>query len=287
MISPTTLRVPSGASVGSASVIGVDNGLLIAQGTFTVTRPTIAVNPTSGPEGTAVTFTGSGWLPGATVTITFASNVVTTIPDGSGNIAATMNVPAAAVVGANTITAADTYTNSALNATFTVPAAAITVSPAEGPAGTAITVTGSGFQAYTAITLKIGTGGSYYTYMTQPLTDALGAFSAAITVPGLAPGAQTVVANDGTNNVSAFFVIKSAPPTVASALASISSKLVRVWGYSGGTWYMYDPADTAGSTLATLTSGMGYWINVTEACTLIYGGYSYALSAGWNLIGWR
>jgi hypothetical protein len=198
-----------------------------------------------------------------------------------------MTVPAAAVVGANTITAADTYTNSALNATFTVPAAAITVSPVEGPAGTTVTVTGGGFQAYTAITLKIGTGGSFYQYQTQPLADALGAFSATITVPGLAPGSQSIVAGDGTNNVTAFFVIKSAPPTVASALAGIASKLVRVWGYSDGTWSMYDPADAAGSNLTTLTAGKGYWINVSEAVTLIYGGYSYALSAGWNLIGWR
>jgi hypothetical protein len=50
---------------------------------------------------------------------------------------------------------------------------------------------------------------------------------------------------------------------------------------------MYDPTDAAGSDLASLTSGAGYWVNVNAAITLVYTGYSYPLSAGWNLIGWR
>ncbi|MBM3157276.1 MAG: hypothetical protein FJ004_08330 [Chloroflexi bacterium] len=294
VISPVTRVVPAAAALGANIVYAWDNGAdfndatandnLVAQGTFTVAAPTLSVSPTTGPKGSAVVFTGSGWLPGAAVTITLAGSVVTSVPDGNGNIAATMAVPAAAAVGANQITANDGATgNAATPVTFTVPGAAITVSPTEGAAGTSVTVTGSGFAAYTAITMKIGT----YTYMTQPLSDALGAFSGTITVPGLAPGAQSITASDGPNTVSAFFVIKTAPPTVASALASISSKLVRVWGYSGGTWSMYDPADAAGSNLTALTAGQGYWINVSEAVTLIYGGYSYALSAGWNLIGWR
>jgi len=49
---------------------------------------------------------------------------------------------------------------------------------------------------------------------------------------------------------------------------------------------MYDPADAASSNLMALTSGSGYWFNVTTDCTLIYGGYSYQLNAGWDLIGW-
>ena len=286
-ISPTTIRV-QGAHVveGANTVLATDSGTLIALGSFSMTAPTITVTPTSGPKATAVTFTGSGWVPGATVTITFAGTNLTTVPDGSGNIAAAMNVPTAAVVGKNTINASDGYTNAAA-VKFTVPAAAITVTPAEGAAGTSVTVAGTGFAPYTAIGIKIGG----YQFLQQPLSDAFGAFSTTITVPGLAPGSTSVQVSDGNfisgNLVTAFFVIKTAPPTVASATAGISSQLVRIWGYSGGTWSMYDPADAAGSNLASLTSGAGYWINANAACTLIYGGYSYALSTGWNLIGWR
>jgi hypothetical protein len=292
---PTTLAVPANstdAPVGANTVQATDSGGLIAYGTFTVTRPTISVSPETGPRNSSLTITGAGWLAGATVTLTFnytntlgaaASTSITTIPDGNGNIAAAMNVPADAKAGEHSIAATDIKGNSAAGAAFTVPGAIITVTPAEGPVGTSVTVTGSGFYAYTAITVKIAN----YQFLQQPLTNALGAFTYTFTVPGLAPGSTAVQATDATNTASAFFVIKEAAATVQTILAGISGKLVRVWGYSDGTWYMYDPADAAGSNLTTLTAGKGYWINVSEAVTLIYGGYSYALSAGWNLIGWR
>jgi len=286
-ISPTTLRVPamSGTLVlGSNTVIAMDSGYLIAANAFVETASTLTVNPTSAPKGTALTFQGTGWVAGSTgtVTINFAGTMVTTVPDGSGNIAAGMTVPTAAVVGANTVTASDGYANSATT-TFTVPGAALSVVPAMGAAGSTVTITGTGFAPYTAVTIKIGT----YQYLQQPLTDVQGAFTGSITIPGLAPGAQSVSAADGVNNVIAFFTISSAAASTSSQLSAISVQLVRVWGYSNGTWSMYDPADAAGSNLASLTSGAGYWVNVNQACTLIYSGYSYALSTGWNLIGWR
>jgi hypothetical protein len=299
-IFPTTLVVANGATLGANTVQATDSGTLIAYGTFTVTKPAITLNPVTGPINSAVTITGTGWLSGAQVTLTFsymtsgtpsvaATTAITTIPDATGNIAAAITVPADAKSGAATVTAADTKTNAADAATFTVPGAIIAVTPATGPVGTQVSVTGSGFAAYTAITVRIGN----YPFLSQPLTNALGVFTYTFTVPGLAAGSQSVSATDGTfspptgNVASAYFVIAQTGATVQSITAGINSQLVRVWGYSAGTWSMYDPADAAGSNLATLTSGAGYWINVNAACTLIYGGYSYALSTGWNLIGWR
>jgi hypothetical protein len=87
--------------------------------------------------------------------------------------------------------------------------------------------------------------------------------------------------------VNVFFTITAAPETVQTQLSTISTQLVRVWGLSGGVWTMYDPADTIGSDLTSLVAGKGYFVNVNTACTLTYGGYSYTLDAGWNLIGWR
>jgi hypothetical protein len=37
--------------------------------------PTIALDPTEGPPGTAVTVTGSGWIPGETLDFMFAVNL--------------------------------------------------------------------------------------------------------------------------------------------------------------------------------------------------------------------
>ncbi|MCX5995898.1 MAG: hypothetical protein NTV59_07895 [Chloroflexi bacterium] len=299
VISPTTLYVLGNATLGVNAVRATDNGAdfdgatttdnLTAEGTFTVTKPIISASPTSGPKGSSVTVTGSGWLPGtitgSTVQITFnGAIVVTTIPDPSGNIVAAINVPATALIGAgaNTIGASDGNSNSATSATFTVPGAAITVNPAEGPVGTSVTVTGSGFAAYTAVTVKIGT----YPFQTQPLTGVLGDFIYTFTVPGVAPGSQSISVTDLTSTASAFFVVKEAAATTQTQTASISSQLVRIWGYAGGTWSMYDPTDAA-SDLTTLTSGNGYWISVNADCTLIYGGFHKALSSSnWNLVGW-
>ncbi len=295
-IFPTTLYVPTSLAAGTYIVKATDSGSLIAYGTFTVTKPTIALSPTTGAVNSSVTVTGTGWLPGtvsgATVTITFSylntssvasTTTLTTVPDGSGNIAAAITVPADAAAGAATVSTLDGKGNSAASATFIVPGAYITLTPATGVAGTTVSVAGTGFAAYTAITVKMGN----YAFMSQPLTDSLGTFTYTLTVPGLAPGSQPVTAFDGISTAWAYFVISSSGASVQSQISGISSYLVRVWGYSGGQWQLYDPADVAGSDLASLTSGAGYWINVNAACTLVYGGYSYALNSGWNLIGWR
>jgi hypothetical protein len=80
-------------------------------------------------------------------------------------------------------------------------------------------------------------------------------------------------------------------PAVADGLASISDYLVSVYGYKDGEgtdgWTIYNPAWPASeNSLVTLYMGRGYWINVSQACTLQWGSNTYELSAGWNLIGW-
>jgi hypothetical protein len=80
-------------------------------------------------------------------------------------------------------------------------------------------------------------------------------------------------------------------PAVEDGLASIEDYLVLAYGYQSGEgtggWTVYDPDWPAQQNdLETLYIGRGYWINVSQACTLEYGTRTYQLSAGWNLIGW-
>jgi hypothetical protein len=197
-----------------------------------------------------------------------------------------MRVPAAAITGANSVTAADTLGNAALSATFTVPGASITVDPQEGGPGTAVTVSGTGFAGYAPITVTFGG----YPFPSSPLSSPLGDFTYAATVPGVAPGSQVVQATDGTSTATTFFVVTAAPETVETALAGIMDELVIVWDYAGGDWLFYDPLDP-GSDLTALTAGVGYWIKVdlpedVDSIELIYGGHSYTLYDGWNNIGW-
>jgi hypothetical protein len=211
---------------------------------------------------------------------------ITSAPDSSGNFAAGIIIPNVPAAGQYSIFARDNNSNAAALATFTVPGAAISVSPTSGVALSTITVTGTGFKPYWGIKVSMGPGPAY-TFPTQVFSDVMGAFTFSGQIPGLAPGATVVSATDDTSTATTFFTINAIPPTVQSQTATISSYLVRIWGYSAGTWYMYDPTDAAGSNLTTLASGAGYWINVNAACTLVSGGFSYALNSGWNLIGWR
>jgi hypothetical protein len=286
---PTTLVVPSGLTPGAAIVRATDNQGLVAQGTFTITKPTISVSPTTGPIGTSTTITGAGWVPNSTVTLTFGGptgSMMTVVADANGNIAAAMTVPATAVPGANAITADDgALGNAAVNATFVVPGAAISITPTEGGPGESVTISGSGLPGYTAIQVTFGG----FPIPTMVLTSPLGTFSLATTVPGVAPGAQVVAAvMPGTLQTMAvtYYVVKAAAETVESALAGIVTVLEIVWDYAGGDWLFYDPADAEGSDLDSLTAGTGYWVKVSADADLVYGGHSYSLVLGWNNIGW-
>ncbi|MGB2883959.1 MAG: IPT/TIG domain-containing protein [Dehalococcoidia bacterium] len=284
VIAPTTAYVLPGLTYGANFVTATDNMGKTAAGVFTTVRPTLTVTPVSGPKGATVTITGAGWVPNKPVTITFAGEPWPVYADANGNIAAALQVPATAVPGANAVSANDgTLGNVAASAAFTVPGASIAVTPTEGQQGTAITVTGTGFQGYSGISIQIGA----YMFPTTPLTSVLGAFTFNSTIPGVAPGSQVVQATDGVGaTATTFFIVKQAPETVETALAGIMDKLVIVWDYAAGDWLFYDPSDVAGSDLAGLSSGVGYWLKVSEDCTLIYGGHSYSLTAGWNNIGW-
>jgi N-acetylneuraminic acid mutarotase len=73
-------------------------------------------------------------------------------------------------------------------------------------------------------------------------------------------------------------------------LSGISGAYEVVWAYPNQAWQVYDPNDQAGSTLASMQVGMGYWIKMISAKTLSVSGSSppssvVSLSQGWNLAG--
>lgn len=118
----------------------------------------------------------------------------------------------------------------ALALTVVQPAAAqaaagqISLSPTTGPAGSAITVTGTGFRASTTGTVIIGSA-------TFPLkTTAAGAFSAPATIPAGATGKVTVTAKTSSVQASAVFTV-SAPTT---AVPPISTARLRFGAATAG-----------------------------------------------------
>lgn len=79
------------------------------------------------------------------------------------------------------------------------------------------------------------------------------------------------------------------PPTglvIQDQLTSIMPYLTIVWVLRQAEWLFFDPKDP-GSDLLQIYQGEGVQIQVTQACTLTYNGYTHSLKAGWNNIGWQ
>lgn len=96
------------------------------------------------------------------------------------------------------------------------PAAAqISLNPNTGPAGSAVTVSGTGFKVSTAGTVIVGSSTFSFT------TAASGAFSTPITIPAAATGSLTITAKTSSVKASSVFTVVAAPgpaiPPVSTA----------------------------------------------------------------------
>jgi hypothetical protein len=115
----------------------------------------------------------------------------------------------------------------------------------------------------------------------------------------LKTGTITVVQNIKIANISLavgwnLISIPFQPSNTAmgTVLSGIANKYSIVWGEFNpetSAWKNYNPLKTVNS-LATMEPNKGYWINVSEACTMTISGALAAtkggsLSTGWNLIG--
>jgi hypothetical protein len=119
-----TFAIPVTYTPGANSLVVTDPFGNTATTTVTIGTPSIAsLSVTSGPAGTPVQVTGTGFYAGAQIFVSFdgialATNPVT-ITATSGSFIAFITVPAGSTVGTHTITATDSNNNQA-TATFTV-----------------------------------------------------------------------------------------------------------------------------------------------------------------------
>ena len=126
------------------------------------------------------------------------------------------------------------------------------------------------------------------------LTDATGSFVVEGTVPGVMEGGHPVKVRVtqpiGAPITTPFTVTGAAAGaiTVDEGFATIAGKYTKVWTFDAATqqWQVYDTTSGAPDDFNTLAIGQGYWIYVTEDCTLNYGAHTWNLKKGWNLIGW-
>jgi len=294
------IMLAANASAG-AKTIAVTEGASTATATFTVDSRAITLSPATGPAGTTVTITGTGfsaYAPAAGSAITF--NAAALVPPagfattGTGTMSASIVVPVGTAAGTYQIRCTDSRGNIG-NANFVIPAAApaaISISPLTGNVGSTITITGSGFRALSNVTIQFTTPApAQQTIVGTGSTDSAGSCTVNITVPVSAAGFATVTVTDavgGTANTT--YTVTAAPVvvTVANALSSVSANVPTVWTFNAATqaWQLWDKNAPAVSDLANMTVGQGYWMQSAADCILTFGVRTYALKAGWNLIGW-
>ena len=159
--------------------------------------PTItSFNPTSGPIGTSVTITGTGFQDTSVVTAVEFNNVAATFTVNS-DTQITATVPAGATDGPIDVTDSEGTAVSATNFDVTPsPLPTITsFSPTSGPVGTSVVITGTGFTGVSSVTFNNVSAAFVFNSDTQitatvPTTATTGPIR--VTTPG---GTATSAAN--------------------------------------------------------------------------------------------
>jgi 5-hydroxyisourate hydrolase-like protein (transthyretin family) len=214
-LAPQSCTVPTSLPKGAYTLTGTD-GAVKATTAFTL-NPGVTVLGFNGSAAQAVAagqtlgLTGSGFASTSTIKATFngvnAPLTPATLTNSSGQFSgATFVVPAATVAGNYAVTGKDASGNVA-TVHLDVLATTLTVTPTPGVAGTQVGFTGSGFPTNDLLTILLVRGVTQ-SFMCQITTDANGSLAQTCAVPtGLAHGAYTVVADDGSLAASTSFTL--------------------------------------------------------------------------------
>ena len=219
----------------------------ISNANFTITpspAPTItSFTPTSGPVGTLVTLTGTGWsgatavrfngTAAASFTVASATSITATVAAGTSSGVITVSTPAGTA-------------GSATPFTVLIPPTVTALSPASGPVGTGVTVTGTGLSGATGLTLN---GVSVTGFV------GISATSMSFVVPaGARTGAVVVSTTGGASNGTQRFTV-----TTVSATAPATATLFSVWPNPVGTKGTLHVrlAGPASAARATLRNALG------------------------------
>ena len=203
-----TAVVPTDATTGKITVT-TPGGTYTTATNFSLPPIITSFTPTTGPGGAVVTLTGSSFT-GATA-IKFNGAAVTSFSVVS-NTSITATVPTSATTGPITVTTPGGTTTSATNFTFNPKPIITSFSPASGPAGLVVSITGYNLTGATAVIFN-GTAATNF--------SVVNAASIAATIPtGATTGTITVITPGGTAT-SATSLIVIPMPTITSFTPTI------------------------------------------------------------------
>jgi hypothetical protein len=213
----------------TVALVGMVSTLVVVGVSAAQAIPTLTLDPTSGPPGSTVLVSGTGFGPSEEIDILFIQNrtrfLGSTTSDPSGNFSVDETIPGNADPGDASIRAQGAVSRIRATATFTVnpvPQAAIKLQPPSGPPGSSLLVTGKGFGQNEEIdVLFIQTQTKF---LGSTTSDPLGRFSLTVTIPGDAnAGDATVRAQGAVSLIEAtatFIVIAQPVPTLTLDPAS-------------------------------------------------------------------
>ncbi len=291
-IPPSTVSVPNADSVSIGEVTvkltvtkGAEDPELTGTGTFTVTQPTISIEPTTSTVGNPVVITGEGWVPNSIVTLNITDQVDVeqvlaaeiAVATNDGSFEKSMVIPSTVGVEAKTvpITAQDvSHGNKAQPKSLTIAGPSITLSPADvANVGSRVDVMATGFNPNSG--LSVLTIGGANVRESVEVTNDQGKLTTSFLVPGLV-GSQLVVVEIGGTEVSTSITVErsaavvSTDPRVIFADEIASGNLVRIFYFDNGTkqFSFFDPAfDDDANTLNSIVKGQIVDIGVNADTT--------------------
>ena len=212
-----TIIIPPSAA-GEHTILVTDESISDAEAEFNVDSAA-EVNPTHAPPGDVAEVSGSGFDSKEDVTITIDGEEVATKKTASdGSFTVNFTVPELDE-GTYDIEADDGSNAVTLDFTVDIGTEA-SISPATSQAspgwvGQNVTITGSGFDASSAITISYA---STPQVVATTTSDANGDFTASFAIPQSDHGAHTLTASDGSNTMTLPFYIEAEKPAIPAPL---------------------------------------------------------------------
>ena len=211
---------------------------------------------------------GSGFPSGDLVQIKYDNKgtlvtVAAGSADASGAVSIDFVVPSYAKIGSKhniEATSVGIFKGVTAKATHETPGAMVTLSADIVSSGENITISGMNFPAFATVAVMT-IGDVDVRPVPAPATSINGDFEAAVLVPQLELGNQTVSVKVSQTNITTFLKIDTATVSRApvDVFASLGDRLVRVWylDTTSQTWSFYDPSPEFAefNTLTEVSSG--------------------------------
>jgi hypothetical protein len=287
--------IPSTAKAGINQVKVTDAGAVSAKATIEVVGRSVTITPDSGPPGTKVTITGSGFPKSIATNVLNTANIVggTAVTglytNSSGELPGhdTYKIPSSATAGTVTLTVSIRGADGA-DATgsdkFTVTARALTVVPSSGPRGTAVLVTGTKFTAggtVAANAVIVDGVATTHTMRNLPSSGSIPAIS--ITIPtGAGIGSKYVTLTDNMSLLGKTkFTVTQPTVSLGLATANIGQNVPVTgagWLPNTSVTVTLKSGSTAVATSVVVSDGSGGIDTTVLVPSTVYSGSSVTLN---------